>query len=235
MKKAGLVLFDIDGTLTRSENGFIPFNEAFLKTFGFPGDIRTVIPDGNTDPLILDEIFTKAGLSSEIGDERRGSFAANLKESYASAIRGGGTKVTALPGVLQLMEALAKVCGLYRGIVTGNFEATARIKLEAAGLGAYLSLGAFGSDAPDRMDLPRIARERWEEKTGRSLASDRCIIVGDTSRDLEAARKNQMKCVLVGTGRYPVEELSFFEPDACLSDFKDRAAAVETLLRLVER
>lgn len=177
MKKAGLVLFDIDGTLTRSHNGFIPFNEAFLKTFGFPGDIRKVVPDGNTDPVILREIFTRAGVTPEINDEGRQSFAANLEESYASAIWEGRTKVAALPGVSQLLGALAEVREFYQGIVTGNFEATARIKLEAAGLGTYLSLGAFGSDAPDRTGLPRIARERWEEKTARPLAPDRCVVV----------------------------------------------------------
>ena len=44
-----LILFDIDGTLTRTQNGYIPFNEAIQKTFGICGDIRTVVPDGNTE------------------------------------------------------------------------------------------------------------------------------------------------------------------------------------------
>ena len=47
-----LLLFDIDGTLTRSHNGHVPFNQAIFETFGVPGDIRSVIPDGNTDPMI---------------------------------------------------------------------------------------------------------------------------------------------------------------------------------------
>ena len=51
MKK--LVLFDIDGTLTRTQNGYLPFNEAVLKTFGISGDIRTVVPDGNGQRMEL--------------------------------------------------------------------------------------------------------------------------------------------------------------------------------------
>jgi phosphoglycolate phosphatase-like HAD superfamily hydrolase len=58
-----LILFDIDGTLTRTENGYIPFNEAIFNTFGFDGDIRTVVPDGNTDPLIVQDIFIKANVN----------------------------------------------------------------------------------------------------------------------------------------------------------------------------
>ena len=45
--------------------------------------------------------------------------------------------------------------------------------------------------------------------------------MGDTPRDLEAARSNQMKCVLVGTGRYPIEELQYWQPDGCLADLAD--------------
>ena len=57
-----LILFDIDGTLVRTQNGYLPFNEAIFKTFGIEGDIRSVVPDGNTDPLILDDIFAKANI-----------------------------------------------------------------------------------------------------------------------------------------------------------------------------
>ena len=58
-----LLLFDIDGTLTRTQNGYLPFNEAIFNTFGFYGDIRAVVPDGNTDPLIVQEIFHKANVN----------------------------------------------------------------------------------------------------------------------------------------------------------------------------
>ncbi len=232
MRQTRLILFDIDGTLTRSHNGFIPFNEAILKTFSFPGDIRTVIPDGNTDPVILEEIFAAAHHEVAITEERWQSFVINLQQSYSRAIREGRTTIRSLPGVMELVQELAKVEGLCQGIVTGNLEAIAQLKLEAAGLAPYLNIGAYGSDARDRNDLPEIARERWERKIGSSIASDHCMIIGDTPKDLDAARKNRMKCLLVGTGRYPVEELEYFEPDACLSDFTYTQASVETLLKL---
>lgn len=70
MEQTRLIFFDIDGTLTCSHNGFIPFNEAILKSFGFPGGIRTVVTDGNTDPLSLEEIFAVARHQVKITQEK---------------------------------------------------------------------------------------------------------------------------------------------------------------------
>jgi phosphoglycolate phosphatase len=232
MRMELLVLFDLDGTLTRTQNGYAPFNEAILETFGVAGDIRSVIPDGNTDPQIVREIFAKANVEMGIGDGQWEQFAKNLRRSYSRALREGTTTVRALPGALELLAALSAKEEFSQGVVTGNFEVTAQVKLEAAGLHSYLCRGAYASDSPHRPDLPRIAKERWEECTGRSLRAEHCVIVGDTPKDLDAARQNHMKCVLVGTGRYPLEELQYWKPDACLADLTDTLGVISTLLNL---
>jgi phosphoglycolate phosphatase-like HAD superfamily hydrolase len=227
-----LVLFDIDGTLIRTQNGYIPFNEALLKTFGIAGDIRSVIPDGNTDPLIVREIFAKADLDIQIAVEQWQQFAINLQASYANAVAEGTITVRALPGALDLLKALSINQGFSQGVVTGNFQVTARVKLKAAGLGAYLALGAYGCDSPHRPDLPAIAKGRWQQATGTFIPPQQCLIIGDTPKDLYAARRNGMKCILVGTGRYPVEELMYAEPDACLPDLCDTEEIVAMFSRL---
>lgn len=224
-----LILFDIDGTLTRTQNGYVPFNQAILQTFGIAGDIRTVVPDGNTDPRIVEEIFAAAKVEIRISDESWEQFAANLRLSYANAVREGTITVRALPGVMELVKALSSDKTFYQGVVTGNFAVTARVKLDAAGLASYLCVGAYGSDSPYRPDLPNIAKRRWEQVTGQSIDPGRCVIVGDTPKDLEAARENQMKCVLVGTGRYPVEELEYYKPDATVADLTDTEAFTNLL------
>ena len=227
-----LILFDIDGTLARTQNGYVPFNEAISKTFGVAGDIRTVIPDGNTDPRIVEEIFTKGKIDIKIALEQWELFGINLHLSYASALQDGRTAIHALPGSLDLLSVLASKEDFNQGVVTGNFKVTARVKLEAAGLDSYLQFGAYGCDSPHRPDLPDIARNRWERLTGNCIPADQCIIIGDTPNDLEAARHNGMKCVLVGTGRYPLEELTYWQPDACLPDLMDTSWVVNTLLSL---
>jgi phosphoglycolate phosphatase-like HAD superfamily hydrolase len=155
-----------------------------------------------------------------------------LRRAYADALRAGMITVRALPGALELLAALSANEGFNQGVVTGNFEVTAQIKLEAAGLHSYLCRGAYASDSSHRPDLPRIAKARWEEQSGKSLGPERCVIIGDTQNDLDAARQNNMKCVLVGTGRYPLEELQYWEPDACLPDLTDTREVINILLSL---
>ena len=227
-----LILFDIDGTLTRIENGYLPFNEAILQTFGIAGDIRSVVPDGNTDPLIVKDIFTKANVDIDIGADRWQQFTANLGASYRRHVERGETTVRALPGAVKLLKALSVNEAFISSVVTGNFEATAEVKLEAAGLLNYLSRGAYASDSENRPDLPAIAKRRCEQLARRGIEPERCVIVGDTPKDLEAARENHMKCLLVGTGRYPVEELLYWQPDGCLADLSDTNEVLTTLANL---
>lgn len=224
-----LIFFDIDGTLTRTQNGFIPFNQAILDTFSVAGDIRSVFPDGMTDPHILEEIFAKMEAEMAISEGQLIQFADHLRRNYAAALENGTTTVRALAGVPELLESLSVDKRFAQGVVTGNFEATARIKLEAAGLVRHLGLGAYASDSSHRPDLPPIAKRRWEKGSGRAIRSDACVIVGDTPKDLEAARANGMKCVLVGTGRHSIEELRYHAPDAAVMDLTDTGAVIDLL------
>lgn len=227
-----LILFDIDGTLTRTQNGYIPFNRAILDTFNVGGDIRSVFPDGMTDPRILEEIFAVAQTKIAISAAHLVQFALNLQNSYMQAVSEGATTVRALGGVPELLERLSLHDSVSRGVVTGNFEATARIKLQAAGLASHLGFGAFASDSCHRPDLPAIAKQRWQKSAGREIGCEHCVIVGDTPKDLEAARANGMKCLLVGTGRYPIEELQYYGPDACVTDLTDTVAITDLLLQI---
>jgi phosphoglycolate phosphatase len=224
-----LILFDIDGTLTRTQNGYIPFNEAIQKTFGICGDIRTVVPDGNTDPMIVRDIFAKANMAIQILDAEWRRFSANLHDCYKSAVDQGTTAVCPLPGAAALVQALSDDKKFHCSVATGNFEVTALVKLKAAGLAPYLCRGGYASDSQHRSDLPQIAKARWEEASGRTLLPEQCVVIGDTPKDLDAARHNRMKCILVGTGRYPLEELCYWKPDGCLADLTDTESVLTML------
>lgn len=224
-----LFLFDIDGTLTRTQNGYIPFNEAIFRAFGIDGDIRTVVPDGNTDPMIVQDIFAKANVIVEFQEPVWEKFTIHLRERYHHHVQQGTTTIRALPGAAELLNALWFYENFCSSVVTGNFEVTASIKVEAAGLASYLCRGAYASDSRHRPDLPAIAKRRWEDLTGRRLRAEQCVVIGDTPKDLDAARQNRMKCILVGTGRYPLEELQYWRPDGCLADLSDTEAVLAML------
>src|SRR4026207_1740358 len=100
-----LILFDIDGTLTRTQNGYVPFNEAILETFGVDADIRTVVPDGNTDPMIVEDIFVKANVKIEIRPADWQEFTIHLRERYQHHVQQGTTTIRPLPGAAELLQA----------------------------------------------------------------------------------------------------------------------------------
>lgn len=227
-----LVLFDIDGTLIRSRDGYLAFNDAIRKTFGVDGDIRAVVPDGNTDPLIVRDIFLQHSLQVDVSECQWRDFSATLRACYDDHLCRGTMAIRPLPGALELLESLATDARFVASVVTGNFESTAEVKLSAAGLSAYLCRGAYASDSSHRPDLPAIAKRRCEELNRLSLTNERCVIVGDTPKDLDAARKSGMKCILVGTGRYPVEELEYWQPDGCVADLSDTEAMIALLSKV---
>src|SRR5262249_61134597 len=111
--------------------------------------------------------FAKANVQKEIHDSHWEQFAQNLRHSYSSALSAGATTVRALPGATELLSLLWEKTELNQGVVTGNFEVTAQIKLEAAGLHSYLSRGAYASDSPLRLDFRRLAKNRWGKSRGR--------------------------------------------------------------------
>jgi phosphoglycolate phosphatase-like HAD superfamily hydrolase len=226
------IFFDIDGTLTRTQNGYLPFNQAVFKTFGINGDIRSVVPDGNTDPRIVEDIFAQASVKLAIDEGKWSEFSINLRDCYSDAVRQGATTIRALPGAAVLLRHLVENGDFVCSVVTGNLESMATVKLQTAGLSPYLCRGAYGSDSPRRPDLPLIAKQRCEQLGHESVPLDRCIIVGDTLKDLEAARQNHMRCILVGTGRYPVEELMLGEPDCCLTDLCDTTEVIKALKKV---
>jgi HAD superfamily hydrolase (TIGR01549 family) len=110
-----------------------------------------------------------------------------------------------VPGIPELLASLAGRDDVALGLVTGNFEPVARIKLSRAGIGRWFpsGQGAFGSDSEDRAALPAIARRRAGH-----VAREQTIVIGDTPRDIACARADGVRCVAVSTGQYGPAELS---------------------------
>jgi phosphoglycolate phosphatase-like HAD superfamily hydrolase len=115
-----------------------------------------------------------------------------------------------------------RAAGHRLALVTGNLEPIARRKLEVRGLGGFFPAGqgGFGSDARDRADLVRIARER----AGDHPAAD-TVLIGDTPLDVQAALSAGVRAVGVAGSRYSREDLL----DA------GAAAAIEELEELEEQ
>jgi phosphoglycolate phosphatase-like HAD superfamily hydrolase len=122
-----------------------------------------------------------------------------------------------LPGISELLAELDGHSGVRLSLVTGNYEAVARLKLGRAGIGDHFprGQGGFGSDAEDRAMLPHIARKRAGHD-GVEFPRTRTIVIGDTPRDIACARADDVRCFAVATGPFRVDELQ--SADAVAAD-----------------
>jgi len=217
-----LFLFDIDGTLIVARGaGREAFNRALRAVYGTAGpeegqyDFR-----GKTDPRILLDLMTAAGLSP--GEIAAG--AARFYETYVeelAAVIGDGRRVTVMPGVADVVRALARREDAVVGLLTGNIEGGARVKLAPTGLWPLFRLGAYGSDHIDRRELPAVACARARQVVGHDFSFDRVTIIGDTPLDVDCARACGARAVAVATGFHPYDDLEGCAPDLLFPDFAD--------------
>jgi phosphoglycolate phosphatase-like HAD superfamily hydrolase len=132
--------------------------------------------------------------------------------------------------VFPLLEALEGQSSVTLGLLTGNLEPTARLKLAPLDANRFFAFGAFGSDDEDRYRLPAIALERAREAVGLSFEGPDVVIVGDSVHDVLCGRGLGVRAVAVATGKTLPERLAEVAPDALLADFSDTGASVSAIL-----
>lgn len=210
------VLFDIDGTLLVTGGaGAVAWQRAFRESHGIEANIDEHTRAGMTDPEIAAIIFREViGREGSVA-EREEAIAAYLSHLQQAVDESEGYRV--MPGIAELLSRLAE-SGMPLGIVTGNIEPAARIKLARGDLNRYFSFGGYGSDSSDRTELTAKAIERGGEVAGKPLDLATTIAVGDTPRDVLAGHGAGIRVVGVATGNYSIEELEKAEADWAIAD-----------------
>ena len=228
-----LVLWDVDGTLLRSSGvAQHDFDIDAEHVLGRPAGDHEVQMSGKTDPLIALEILAFAGLDEEEARRRLPEVLARLEAELAAAVELVREQGRVLPGVEDILARLHAEPSVVQSVLTGNTAANAALKLGAFDLDRWLDLdvGAFGSDDHDRDALVPVALERVRRRHGDALGADSVWVVGDTPRDLACAQAGGARCLLVGTGRFPVHELEGLGADAVVPDLSDADGVVKLLL-----
>lgn len=237
-----LVLFDIDGTLMDSGGaGTRAMDLAFRELFSVDNAFKGIRMAGKTDIQIMKEALAGNGLSVEDGmiPKAAAAYVRYLKVE----MENDGKRLK--PGVVKLLGLLASRRDVRVGLLTGNLEEGARIKLGAFGLLDYFSvrngrgaaaypapletatgaapalLGAFGSDHEDRNMLLPLAVRKFAALSGVKVGYRDCIVVGDTPRDVQCARPYGALAVGVATGPYRAEELARAGADLVIGDLTD--------------
>ncbi len=226
-----LLLFDIDGTLINSSRiGRAALGRALRDVFGTAGALESYDFAGKTDRQIVTDLMTAEGWAAADVAARL----PELGEHMAIAGRELFTPQTIwpCPGVLPLLAALARRDDVAVGLLTGNVETTAPLKLTAAGIDpAQFVAGAFGSDSHERDDLFPIAVGRAGRATGLHFAAKDVIIIGDTPADIRCARAGGGRAVAVATGPYSSDALRLHRPDVLFDNLAHTEDVLEGLIK----
>lgn len=227
-----LVLFDIDGTLLTARGApRRAFTRAMLEVYGTTGPIDAHRFDGKTDPQIARELLTLAGLEDDVIDAGLQSlwdhYLAGLRQELAAA-----DHVThVFPGVPDLLDQLcARPGDAVLGLLTGNIQQGARLKLDSAGLQHDFRVGAFGSDCERRDGLPPVAVDRARDLVGVAFSRRDIVIIGDTPADVTCGRALGVRAIAVATGSYGEADLEVAGADIVFPDLSDTAAVLDAIL-----
>jgi phosphoglycolate phosphatase len=211
-----VVLFDVDGTLLITGGaGAAAWQRAFHELYEVDADIEEHTHAGMTDPEIVEIVFREAIGREGSEAERAEAIGVYLRHLADTVEESSGYRV--MPGIEGLLPQLVEQ-GVLLGVVTGNIEAAAHIKLARGDLNRFFAFGGYGSDSRRRTELTRRALERGGTVSGASVDPATAIAVGDTPRDVKAAHGAGIRVVGVATGKYGVEELSQAGADWAIED-----------------
>lgn len=229
-----LILFDIDGTLLLTDGaGRVALSAALQAVYGTSGPVDGYTFHGKTDPQIVLELMSAAGLEAgAIRDRMAAVWPVYLDRlSRELDVRRAEDRIEVLPGVEDVLAVLFGRGDIVLGLLTGNIEEGARLKLAATGMAWRFDVGAFGSDSEERAEIARLAVERARVD---GQVAGQVVVVGDTPEDIACARAVNARAVAVATGRHGVGELEEAGADAVFEDFSDTEAVVSSLLALAE-
>ena len=223
-----LVLFDIDGTLLDCGPQVRPlFASALVDVFGTAGDVDGYDFAGRTDPRIVLDLVTAAGVPEQEAREKLPRMRELYLDRLSMALDRQGMRL--LPAVEDLLEKLATRDDVVLALLTGNWEPGARAKLSRFDLNRFFGFGAFGCDGVDRSDLPPVALDRAERLVGRRFQPAETLIVGDSIHDVSCALAHGIPCLAVATGRTPAAALHQAGADWVVPDLHAAAGSVAWL------
>ena len=223
-----LALFDIDGTLI-SDGGASreAFSAALLEVFDYRDEVRRYDFSGRTDPQIAHMVLRDAGWSESEIDRRM----PRLWERYIDRLQQHErARVRELPGIRVLLDALRADKRVTLGLVTGNIEPGARLKLSGPAFNEYFPFGAFGSDSPRREELPPIAIERAQKISGHRFRGRDVVIIGDSIYDVRCGAPHSATTIAIASGKTSAEKLKAENPDHFFRSAEDRDAVLKAIL-----
>ncbi len=218
------LLFDIDGTLIRSGGaGFAAMKIALAEIMGLES-LPHVDVHGRTDRGILGDLFELVSLDYESNIEKFNRL--YWEHLPASMQRSAGI---VLPGVVELLTTLKGNSDIALGLLTGNAERAAQIKLQHFELDGFFGFGGYGDKHASRNDVAGLAKAAASEHLGEKFDPRKVWVIGDTVNDVVCGRSIDSKVIAVETGGADRDALLSAQPDALLKDLGEVSQFTELL------
>jgi phosphoglycolate phosphatase len=228
-----LVLFDIDGTILLTAGaGRRAIVAALAEAVGPMPAFERIRFDGKTDPQIVAEMLEAAGQPEPREPARVRALCERYVDFLAQELERPTTRTTVMPGVHALLERLEAEPGVVLGLLTGNIAQGAALKLRSGGIAPErFRVGAYGSDAAHRPDLPPIAARRAEAIFGSMPRGPEVVIIGDTPADVACGAGIEARALGVATGAYSVSDLEACGAHAVFLDLSETDAVLDAILQ----
>lgn len=230
-----LVLFDIDGTLLHPGSGARQsLSQAIYEEIGQQLKIEPGFCAGKTDLLIISSLLDKAGcLVKEIQPLMK-----SVIKRYLELLETNyNVKKDAYmyEGARELIDELNEKSNVYLGLLTGNVEKGARIKLGPFGVNDLLPTGAFGEDGFVRTDLSKVAVNRAETEYGVKFLPHNISVIGDTVADIECGKVIDARSIAISQHFRNEEELIEANPDFLFTDLEDTENIIHAICDKIPR
>jgi phosphoglycolate phosphatase len=224
-----VILFDIDGTLVLKQSTDADelerFRRAIVDEVGRSPSTQPWRYDGMVDPQICRLLLIDVGLSESAADECLGRVVERVGEIYMTMEK----HPILSDGVGELLKILSASSKHKLGVLTGNLSVVAEEKLRLTGIRAYFAETFYSDGYFERRDLVREAVDTCVTKY-QLRGKESVVIIGDTPRDVEAAKSSGAKAIAVATGFFSESELASAGPDAVFRDLNPR----DDLLKMLD-
>ncbi len=218
-----IILFDIDGTLIKAGGaGARALNHAVKAMTGHPKACESFQLQGATDKANFENAF-RAGAgrkpSKKEMAELTHKYVDRLPLEVAASVKA--KNYSKVKGVEKFLAKISGRAGVMIGLGTGNLKNGAFIKLEPSGLMRHFAFGGYGCDSHHRSEVLRKAVERAEKIAGAKIKEREVFVIGDTHRDVEAAKEAGYHSGAVLDGFGDARAIMRSNPEVMAKDFSD--------------
>ncbi|MFI7698077.1 HAD family hydrolase [Nonomuraea sp. NPDC049480] len=207
------------------------YAEAFRAVTGRPL-VKLVPPRGRPDSEIVFETLAVNGVQAE--DDHLPRFLSALAAAFADRRGRLAKEGRMMPGARDALRSVSRLDGVAQTVLTGTIKSNAVLKLQAFGLDKYIDfdLGGYGEEPYPKATLLQVAQGRAKQRLGTAFTAANTVVIGDSTRDAQAAKIGGAAMIGVASGRSMTTELREAGADLVLPDLSNASEVVSAVASL---